>query len=138
MRILPLDVVGASRARTRASRLLLKLLVASCVAATVSACGGGVAIEVAASLPPSPPVVALGIHLTQTAPDQVRVDWSNDPDVHQYVVVRNGTDFANVMTITLFDTSVLVNAQYCYQVSGYDLVGNLIAASDTACIVVAP
>ena len=137
MWILPLDVVDAPRARMRASRLLLKLLVASCAAATVSACGGGT-VHIAVNFPPPSSVVALRIQLTQTAPDQVRVDWSNDADVHQYVVVRNGIDFASVMATTLVDTSVLVNAQYCYQVSGYDLVGNLIAASNTACIVVAP
>lgn len=115
--------------------LAVRVFIAGCVAAAVSACGGGLAVEVVVG---QPPVVALEIQLTETAPDQIRVDWSNDPDVYQYVVARNGTAFASVMATTLFDTSVLVNAQYCYQVSGYDRVGNLIARSNTACIVVAP
>lgn len=102
----------------------------------MTACGGGVDVVVAA--PPPPPPAALGIRLTRVAYEAVQVDWSDDPDVHQFVVERDGGTLANVMSTSLIDNTVTTNVQYCYRVSGYTLRGDLIAESDAACIVLAP
>ena len=88
--------------------------------------------------PPPPQPNALLIQLARVGPEAVQVDWSDDPDVHQFTIARNGYTLANVMSTSLIDASVTTNVQYCYQVSGYSLTGDLIAASDTACIVLAP
>ena len=112
------------------------------LATTLVGCGGG--LEVAAVVaappppPPPPPITALAIRLTQVGPAAVQVDWSDDPDVYQFYVERNGYALANVMATTLVDYSVAPTGQYCYQVSGYSLHGDLLAATDTACIVVSP
>jgi hypothetical protein len=106
------------------------------VATAIAGCGGGVDVVVA--VPPPPLIAALSIRLSQVGPDAVEVDWSDDPDVHQFTVERNGETLANVMSTSLIDSSVLTNVQYCYQVSGYSATGDLIAATDTACIVPSP
>lgn len=125
--------------RFRAIRALLTATATVCVAATLSGCGGGVDIFVAANSPPPPlPITALSIRLTRVGPESIQVDWSDDPDVHQFFVQRNGNTLANVMATTLIDASVITSAQYCYQVSGYSVTGELLAATDTACIVLGP
>jgi len=109
------------------------------VATALTGCGGGLeVVAVADSPPPPPPITALSIRLTQVGPEAIQVDWSDDPAVHQFYVQRNGYAVANVMATTLVDASVVPTAQYCYQVSGYTLSGDLIATTDTACMVVAP
>jgi len=71
-------------------------------------------------------------------PEAIEIDWSDDPDVATFVVRRDGYALATVTTTALIDASVLLNEQYCYRVSGYDVSGALIAASATACVTLLP
>ena len=103
----------------------------------VAACGGGgdAGVVVVAS-PPS--VAPLAIALTRVGPNAIQVDWSDDPYVASFTVSRDGYALATVASLTLIDASVIVNQSYCYQVSGYDPSGLLVAASDNACVTVFP
>ena len=103
----------------------------------VAACGGGgdAGVVVVAS-PPS--VAPLAIALTRVGPNAIQVDWSDDPYVASFTVRRDGYALATVASLTLIDASVFVNQSYCYQVSGYDPSGLLVAASDSACVTVFP
>lgn len=94
--------------------------------------GGGGVVVVASP----PPVIALAIVLTRTGPETVQVDWSDDPFVDSFTVERSGFAFVNVRSTTLIDNSVIYGQSYCYRVSGYDRVGNLVAASNQACITI--
>jgi hypothetical protein len=130
------SVADASNAACRGlMRALLGAVAAIGVATTLSGCGGGV--EVAVEDPPPPPVTALSIRLARVGPEAVQVEWSDDPDVNQYTVYQNGYVLANVMATSVIDTTVTTNVQYCYQVSGYSLHGDLLATTDSACIVLA-
>ncbi len=130
--------LSASTRRT-VTRGILVSLAAVGVATTLAGCGGGLEVVAAVDAPPPPPpVTALSIQLTQTGPATVQVDWSDDPRVYLFYVDRNGYAFAKVMATTLVDSSVAATGQYCYQVSGYSYHGDLLATSDSACIVVAP
>lgn len=102
--------------------------------AMLAGCGGGGDVAVVVAGPP--PVTALAIVLTRTGPETVQVDWSDDPFVDSFTVDRNGFAFVNVRSTTLIDNSVIFDQSYCYQVFGYDRAGNLIAASDQACIAI--
>ena len=113
----------------------LRYAVAGGIALLIAGCGGG-SVDVAVSAPP--PVTGQALRILQTGPDQVQVDWTDDVRVHQYIVDRNGAELAAVMATTVIDTSVVAGLQYCYQVSGYDAAGNLVATTDTGCIVVSP
>lgn len=131
--------LSASTRRTAVTRGILVSVAVVGVATALVGCGGG--LEVVATVdvpPPPPPVTALSIQLTQTGPATVQVDWSDDPRVYQFYVDRNGYAFANVMATSLIDSSVAPTGQYCYQVSGFSYRGDLLATSDSACIVVAP
>ena len=103
----------------------------------VAACGGGgdAGVVVVAS-PPS--VAPLAIALTRVGPNAIQVDWSDDPYVASFTVSRDGYALATVASLTLIDASVFVNQSYCYQVSGYDPSGLLVAASHNACVTVFP
>lgn len=103
--------------------------------AMLGGCGGG-GVDVAVVVAGPPPVTALGIVLTRTGPETVQVDWSDDPFVDSFTVDRNGFAFVNVRSTTLVDNSVIFDQSYCYQVFGYDRAGNLVAASDPACIAI--
>jgi len=116
--------------------LLRTAAVLICVV-TVTACGGGGYAEVVVDSGP-PPVALLGISLTRVGPEAIEVDWSDDPYVDRFIVRRDGHTLANVNATTLIDASVFVDERYCYQVSGYDTSGLLVAASDTACVVLLP
>jgi hypothetical protein len=129
------EVPTAKRRRT--VRALLTGVAIVCAATALAGCGGGLDVVVIAEPPPPSPNL-LSIRLSRVGPEAVQVDWSDDPDVHQFTVERNGYTLANVMSISLIDASVTTNVQYCYQVSGYSLAGDLIAASYPACIVLAP
>lgn len=105
-----------------------------CVAMLTSCGGGG---DVVVVVPPPPD--HLWIDLTRVGPEAIQVDWSDDPYVDSFTVYRDGYALANVTsTTTLIDASVLIGDGYCYDVSGYDAAGVLIAASDQACITVFP
>lgn len=120
-------------------RVLLASVAALAVAIALGGCGGGVDVVAVVDSPPGPPpITALSIRLTQVGPATVQVDWSDDPAVYQYSVERNGYAFANVIATSIVDASVAPTGQYCYQVSGYSFRGDLLATTDTACIVVAP
>lgn len=67
-----------------------------------------------------------------------QIDWSDDPYVARFIVRRDGHTLANVNATSLIDASVFVDESYCYQVSGYDTSGLLVAASDTACVTLLP
>jgi hypothetical protein len=83
------------------------------------------------------PVLRLDIALSRPTPEAIQLDWSDDSYVDSYVVTRDGYTLAEaVTTTTLIDASVIFNVQYCYQVLGYDFNGQLISATDVACVVV--
>ena len=103
----------------------------------VAACGDGRNAEVVVVASP-PSIAPLAIALTRVGPEAIQVDWSDDPFVARFTVSRDGFTLATVNSLTLIDASVFVNASYCYQVSGYDPSGLLVAASDTACVTVFP
>ncbi len=104
-------------------------------------CGGGGdgGASVVVVVPPPAPITALGIVLTRTGPETVQVDWTDDPDVTDFAVSRDGYLLAsNLNSTTLIDHSVVFDQTYCYLVDGYDGRGNLIAQSDPACITIVP
>jgi hypothetical protein len=103
--------------------------------AALGACGGGAEVVVGDD---PPPVSLLGIALTRVGPEAIQIDWSDDPAVSHFTVRRDGFALATLATTTLIDASVIVNESYCYRVSGYDDVGDLVAVTDTACITVVP
>lgn len=114
------------------------VLTAIALALALSSCGGGgggdnADVVVVAGVP----VLRLDIALSRPGPEAIQLDWSDDSYVDSYVVVRDGYTLADsVRTTTLIDASVIFNVQYCYQVLGYDGVGQLISATDVACVVV--
>ena len=116
--------------------LRLRTFTALICVLTLAACGGGNADVVVVASPPS--VAPLAIALTRVGPNAIQVDWSNDRNVSSFTVSRDGYALATVASLTLIDASVIVNQSYCYQVSGYDPSGLLVAASDTACVTVFP
>jgi hypothetical protein len=121
-----------------AFRRLLRTAAVLICAAAVSACGGGGYAEVVIADDGPPPVALLEIALTRVGPEAIEIDWSDDPYVDRFIVRRDGHALANVNATTLIDASVYVDERYCYQVSGYDPSGLLVAASDTACMVLLP
>lgn len=122
-------------------RHLLRLAIVAIALGGLSACGGGgdVGIGVAVVVPaPQPYVVPLSLTLSRVGPEVIGLYWSDDPYVSTFLVVRDGSALASVITTSLDDASVLVNQTYCYQVQGYDPRGLLIAASSTGCITLIP
>ena len=118
-------------------KALLRAGMVLVVVSSLTACGGGAELTVGID-PGPPPVAPLGIALTRVGPEAIEIDWSDDPDVATFVVRRDGYALATVTTTALIDASVLLNEQYCYRVSGYDVSGALIAASATACVTLLP
>jgi len=108
------------------------------LALAVAGCGGGgdggsADVVVVAGAP----VLRLDIALSRPGPQAIQLDWSDDSYVDTYVVTRDGFTLADaVTTTTLIDASVIFNVQYCYQVLGYDFNGQLISATDVACVIV--
>ena len=83
------------------------------------------------------PVLRLDIALSRPGPQAIQLDWSVDSYVDTFVVTRDGFTLADALTTTtLIDASVIFNVQYCYQVLGYDFNGQLISATDVACVIV--
>lgn len=120
----------SSRPRLRTFTALICLLV-------VAGCGGGGSADVVVVVSP-PPIAPLAIALTRVGPEAIQVDWSDDPYVAGFTVSRDGYTLARVTSHTLIDASVIIDQSYCYQVSGYDPFGLLVAASDTACVTIFP
>ena len=112
-----------------------RVLAAIALALALSGCGGGgggdnADVVVVAGVP----VLRLDIALSRPGPEAIQLDWSDDSYVDSYVVVRDGYTLADsVRTTTLVDASVIFD---CYQVLGYDGVGQLTSATDVACVIV--
>ena len=117
---------------------LLRSAAASIVLGSLAACGGG-SVDVGVVVPVQQPVVApLTLVLTRVGPEAIEVDWSDDPYVASFLVLRDGFSLATVTTTSLIDSSVLINGTYCYQVQGYDAAGLLVAASSSGCVTILP
>jgi len=121
-----------------AFRWLLRSAAVLVCAAAVSGCGGGGYAEVVVVDDGPPPVALLEIALTRVGPEAIAIDWSDDPYVARFIVRRDGHTLANVNATSLIDASVFVDESYCYQVSGYDTSGLLVAASGAACVTLLP
>ncbi len=119
--------------------VLLRSAAASIILGSLAACGGGGEVSVGVVVPVQQPVVApLTLVLTRVGPEAIQVDWSDDPHVASFVVLRNGFALATVTSLSLIDGSALVNGTYCYQVQGYDAAGLLVAASSSGCVTILP
>ena len=107
------------------------------LALALAGCGGGGGGSADVVVVAGTPVLRLDIALSRPGPEAIQLDWSADSYVDSYVVKRDGFTLASsVTTTTLVDASVLFNVQYCYQVLGYDFNGQLISATDVACVIV--
>ena len=104
--------------------------------------GGGGSVEVGVGVDvvdPGPEVAPLAMALTRVGPQAIAIDWSDDPFVASFLVVRDGHVLAEVRTTTsLVDASVFVDETYCYEVEGYDAALRLVALSSVGCITVFP
>jgi hypothetical protein len=106
----------------------------------LAGCGGGGGVEVGVVVPVEEVEVApLALALTRVGPQAVEVEWSDDPLVASFLVLRDGFALARVDATSLVDASVFVDFTYCYRVEGYDASGLLlVAASSTGCITIFP
>ena len=108
----------------------------------LAACGGGggsVGVGIGVEVIDDEPVVApLSMALSRVGPLAIEVEWSDDPFVASFLVVRDGHPLAEVATLSLVDASVFVDETYCYHVEGYDAARRLVAASSVGCITVFP
>lgn len=109
----------------------------------LAGCGGGgdggTSVEVGVVVPVEEVEVApLALALTRVGPQAVEVEWSDDPLVASFLVLRDGFALARVDATSLVDASVFVDFTYCYRVEGYDASGLLVAASSTGCITIFP
>lgn len=101
--------------------------------------GGGGSVEVGVGVDvvdPGPEVAPLAMALTRVGPQAIEIDWSDDPFVASFLVVRDDHVLAEVTTTSLVDASVFIDETYCYQVEGYDAARRLVAASSIGCITV--
>lgn len=118
--------------------LLLRSAAASIILGSLAACGGG-EVSVGLVVPVQQPVVApLTLALTRVGPEAIQVDWSDNPHVARFVVLRDGVTLATVITTSLIDASVFINETHCYQVQGFDATGLLVATSSVGCITILP
>ena len=120
---------------------LVRCLAASVLAGGLAACGGGgdLAVGIGVIVPVQPPSLAPpALALTRLGPADIEVAWSDDPLVASFLVLRNGSALISVPTTRVIDSSVYINATYCYQVQGYDFRGWLVASSSTGCLTVFP
>lgn len=119
---------------------LLRSVLVAITLGGLAACGGGDSANVGVIVPVQLPAIApLTLALTRVGPEAIEVDWSDDPGVARFVVLRDGYALATTTTTTtLIDSSVFVNETYCYQVQGQDAVGNLVAATSNGCISIIP
>ncbi len=124
--------------RVRIQSVLVAIMVGG-----LTACGGGgdggAQVGVGIVVPgPQPNVAPLALNLSRVGPEVIGLDWSDDPYVASFLIVRDGNPLTSVTTLNLDDASVYVNYRYCYQVQGYDARGVLIASSSIGCITVVP
>lgn len=104
----------------------------------LAACGGGDSANVGIGVvvPVQPPAIApLALTLTRIGPETVELDWSDDPRIARFFILRDGYALATTTTATtLIDSSVFINETYCYQVQGQDAAGYLVATTSNGCI----
>ena len=109
---------------------------------SLTACGGGVSanVGIGVAVPVQPPAIApFALTLTRVGPEAVELDWSDDPRIARFFILRDGYALATTTsTTTLIDSSVFVNETYCYQVQGQDAAGYLVAATSNGCISIIP
>lgn len=109
---------------------------------SLAACGGGVSanVGIGVAVPVQPPAIApLALTLTRVGPEAVELDWSDDPRIARFFILRDGYALATTTsTTTLIDSSVFANETYCYQVQGQDAAGYLVAATSNGCISIIP
>jgi hypothetical protein len=121
---------------------LLRSVLVAITLGGLAACGGGDSANVGVGVivPVQPPAIApLTLVLTRVGPEAIEVDWSDDPRVERFVILRDGYALATTTTTTtLIDASVFVNETYCYQVRGQDAAGYLVAATSNGCISIIP
>ena len=121
---------------------LLRSVLVAITLGGLAACGGGGSADVGVGVvvPVQPPAIApLTLVLTRVGPEAIQVDWSDDPGVARFVILRDGYALATTTTTTtLIDASVFVNETYCYQVQGQDAAGYLVAATSNGCISIIP
>ena len=120
--------------------LVLLSVAASIILGSLAACGGGgdVAVGIGVAVPVQPAVAPLTLALTRVGPQAIQLDWSDDPYVARFQVLRDGFALSTVNTTSLIDASVFINGTYCYEVRGYDAAGRLTAASSVGCITILP
>jgi hypothetical protein len=80
-------------------------------------------------MPPSPPT---GLTATATSSSTVELSWtaSEDSDVVEYEVVRDGQAIGSLSGTTFTDTTVVPETRYTYMVRARDASGNWSAASE--------
>lgn len=118
---------------------LLRSVLVAITLGGLAACGGGGSVDVGVVVPVQPPAIApLTLVLTRVGPEAIEVDWSDDPRVARFLVLRDGYALATTTTTTLIDSSVIVNETYCYQVQGQDAAGYLVAATSNGSISIIP
>lgn len=120
--------------------LVLRSVAASIFLGNLAACGGGgdVAVGIGVAIPVQPAVAPLTLALTRVGPQAIQLDWSDDPYVARFQVLRDGFALSTVNTTSLIDASAFINGTYCYEVRGYDAAGRLTAASSVGCITILP
>ena len=113
--------------------LSVRLVLALSLAAVLAGCEVSVATD-----PVVVAVLPLDLQVTRIGPEEVQLDWSDDPDAAIFLVTRNGFELARVPTLSLIDASVVFDFRYCYQVSGLDHAGIVISISNPACLTIFP
>ncbi|MEP7058396.1 MAG: hypothetical protein ABI809_11560 [Caldimonas sp.] len=105
---------------------------------SIVGCGGGGSADVGVVVVGGGISVArLDVVLSRPGPLTIQIDWSDDPAVYSYTVTRDGATLAaGLASSVLIDASVIFNVQYCYQVFGYDRSGQVISATEVACVIV--
>jgi hypothetical protein len=122
-------------------RWLLGCALGALVLGGLTACGGGGSGYVEVSVPvivQHPIVAPLAFALTRVGPQAIELDWSDNPYVDYFVVLRDGYLLATVDDVALIDNGVYFNETHCYQVQGYNRARQLLAASSVGCLTVYP
>lgn len=102
---------------------------AAALALALAGCGSGDEVVVVEA----PPVASLGLQFTRVAVEALRLDWSFDPAVLEYYVIRDGVGLVSVGTTSIIDASVFVGYEYCYQVLGLGAGAVTVSASAVLC-----
>jgi hypothetical protein len=102
----------------------------------VTGCGGGASFYVFIGADGTS-VPGIDLVVRSAGPRSIQIEWTDDPYADTYRLERNGaTLISSTKATSVVDSSFLTNAQYCYQVFGFDSTGHLVSASEEVCIVV--